>query len=79
MGERASRIRATAGQPFRFSVNPQWNLKDIDGAEKARIVFAVTLRCPLALAFEQLVGGTRGLLADLGGLVQDRRRIGLIQ
>ncbi len=39
-------VRPIAGQPFRFSINPQWNLKDLDGAEKAKIVFTVTLLVP---------------------------------
>ncbi len=39
-------VRPIAGQPFRFSVNPQWNLKDITGANKAKIVFTATLLAP---------------------------------
>ena len=35
----AGRRQATRGQPFRFSVNPQWNVKDVTGATKTRIVF----------------------------------------
>ena len=35
-----------AGQPIRFAVNPQWNLKDITGANKVKMVFTVTLLAP---------------------------------
>ncbi len=39
-------VRPIAGQAFRFSVNPQWNLHNIAGAEKVKIVFGVTLLAP---------------------------------
>ncbi len=39
-------VTPIAGQPVRFSVNPQWNLRDIAGAEKAKIVFGITFLVP---------------------------------
>lgn len=34
------------GQPIRFSVNPQWNLKNIEGANKTKVIFTVTILAP---------------------------------
>jgi len=39
-------VRSIGGQPFRLSVNPQWNLKDITGANKSKIVFTLVLLAP---------------------------------
>lgn len=39
-------VRSIAGQAFRFSVNPQWNLAEITGANKTKIVFTVALLVP---------------------------------
>lgn len=39
-------VRRLGGQPFRFSLNPQWNLADISGSVKSQIVFTVTLLAP---------------------------------
>ncbi len=39
-------VKPIAGQPFRFALNPQWNLKDITGAIETKIVFTVTLLAP---------------------------------
>ncbi len=39
-------VRRIAGQAFRVSVNPQWNLSDIAGADKATIVLGITLLAP---------------------------------
>ena len=39
-------VRPIGRQPFRFSINPQWNVKDITGSEKVKIVFTVTLLAP---------------------------------
>jgi hypothetical protein len=39
-------VRPIAGQPFRFSVNPQWNLKNITGAVESRVIFTVALLVP---------------------------------
>ncbi len=39
-------VRRVAGQPFRFSLNPQWNLADISGSVKSKLVFTVTLLVP---------------------------------
>jgi hypothetical protein len=39
-------VKPIAGQPLRWAVNPQWNLKNIAGADKAKVVFTVTLLVP---------------------------------
>ena len=39
-------VRALGGQPFRFSVNPQWDLADIDGVISSKVMFTVTLLAP---------------------------------
>lgn len=39
-------VRLVGKQPFRFALNPQWNLKDITGADKVKVVFTVTLLAP---------------------------------
>jgi hypothetical protein len=39
-------VRPIAGQAFRFSVNPQWNLKNITGAVKSSVIFTVALLLP---------------------------------
>jgi hypothetical protein len=39
-------VRPIAGQPFRFSANPQWNLKNITGAVESSIIFTVALLVP---------------------------------
>jgi hypothetical protein len=40
-------VRPIAGQPFRFSVNPQWNLKNITGAVQSSVIFTVALLVPV--------------------------------
>jgi hypothetical protein len=39
-------VRKIVDQAFRISVNPQWNLRHITGADKATIVFGLTLLIP---------------------------------
>ncbi len=46
MGFQIGVVRPIGRQPFRFSVNPQWNLTDVTGAENAKIVFGITLVIP---------------------------------
>jgi hypothetical protein len=46
IGFQIGKVQKVAGQPMRFSLNPQWNLKDITGASKAKIVFTVTMLAP---------------------------------
>jgi hypothetical protein len=46
LGFQIGKVLKVAGQPVRFSLNPQWNLKDIDGANKTKVVFTVTLLAP---------------------------------
>lgn len=46
IGFQIGKVRKVAGQPMRFSLNPQWNLKDIEGANKAKIVLTATVLAP---------------------------------
>jgi hypothetical protein len=46
IGFQIGKVLKVAGQPMRLSVNPQWNLKDITGAGKAKIVFTATVLAP---------------------------------
>jgi hypothetical protein len=46
IGFQIGKVLKVAGQPMRLSVNPQWNLKDITGANKAKIVFTATVLAP---------------------------------
>ena len=46
IGFQIGKVLKVAGQPMRLSLNPQWNLKDIEGANKAKIVFTATLLAP---------------------------------
>jgi hypothetical protein len=46
IGFQIGKVQRVAGQAMRFSLNPQWNLKDITGAGKAKIVFTVTMLAP---------------------------------
>lgn len=39
-------VRRVAGQPMRFALNPQYNFKDIEGAEQFKITFTVTVLAP---------------------------------
>lgn len=39
-------VRAVGGQPFRFSVNPQWDLADKPGVASSKVVFTVTMLAP---------------------------------
>jgi hypothetical protein len=39
-------VRVVAKQPFRFYVNPQWNVKNSTGAVKSKVVFGITLLAP---------------------------------
>jgi hypothetical protein len=39
-------VRPIAGQPLRFALNPQYNFKDIDGAEQFKLTFTVTILAP---------------------------------
>ena len=39
-------VRSILKQPFRFYANPQWNIQDITGAVKSKVVIGVTLLAP---------------------------------
>ena len=39
-------VRPVARQPVRFALNPQWNLRNVTGADKVQITFTVTLLAP---------------------------------
>ena len=46
IGFQIGKVLKVARQPMRLSVNPQWNLKDITGASKAKVVFTATVLAP---------------------------------
>ena len=46
LGAQIGVVRAIGGQPFRFSVNPQWDLADIEGSPSSKVVFTVTMLAP---------------------------------
>ena len=46
LGFQIGLVRPIFGQPMRFSVNPQWNLRDRPGTFESKIVFGVTLLAP---------------------------------
>lgn len=39
-------VRPLGGQPFRFSVNPQWDVADLPGVISSKVVFTVTILAP---------------------------------
>ena len=39
-------VQPVAGQPIRFSINPQWNLRELIGQPRSKIIFTVTLLAP---------------------------------
>jgi hypothetical protein len=41
-------VRIVAKQPFRFYVNPQWNVKNITGAVESKVLFGISLLAPAA-------------------------------
>ena len=43
-------VRALGGQPFRFSVNPQWDVADLPGVISSKVVFTVTMLAPSEVA-----------------------------
>jgi hypothetical protein len=47
IGAQIGVVTPVAGQPFRFSVNPQYNLADVTGAGRFKVVVAVALLAPL--------------------------------
>lgn len=46
LGFQLGLVRAIAGQPMRFSINPQWNVRDRAGTFESKIVFGVALLAP---------------------------------
>jgi hypothetical protein len=46
IGFQIGKVQRVAGQAMRFSLNPQWNLADIPGANKSKLVFTVVLLAP---------------------------------
>lgn len=47
IGAQIGVVAPVAGQPFRFSLNPQYNFADVTGAERFKVVFNVALLAPL--------------------------------
>lgn len=46
IGFQLGKVQPVFQQPFRFSVNPQYNLRDLPGSTKLKILFTVTLLAP---------------------------------
>jgi hypothetical protein len=46
IGAQIGKVLAVLGQPMRLSLNPQWNLRDIEGAIETKIVFTATILAP---------------------------------
>jgi len=46
IGAQIGKVLAVLGQPMRLSLNPQWNLRDIEGAVETKIVFTATILAP---------------------------------
>jgi hypothetical protein len=46
LGFQIGKVLPVAGQAMRFALNPQWNLADIPGANKNKIVFTITVLAP---------------------------------
>jgi hypothetical protein len=46
LGVQLGVVHALGGQPFRFSLNPQWDVADIQGAVSSKVVFTVTMLAP---------------------------------
>jgi len=47
LGFQVGVVRSVAKQPFRFAVNPQWNVRDKAGTPDVKVVFTVTLLSPV--------------------------------
>jgi len=47
IGAQIGVVTPVAGQPFRFSLNPQYNFADVTGAGRFKVVFTVALLAPL--------------------------------
>ena len=46
VGFQLGKVVKVSGQPMRFAVNPQYNLRDLPGAERFSLVFTATLLLP---------------------------------
>jgi hypothetical protein len=46
IGLQLGKVQKVAGQPMRFSVNPQYDMKDLPGASRFKVVFTVQLILP---------------------------------
>ena len=46
IGVQLGKVQRVAGQPMRFAVNPQYDLKDLPGASRFKVSFTVTLLLP---------------------------------
>jgi len=47
IGAQIGVVTPVAGQPFRFSLNPQYNFADVTGTERFKVVLTVALLAPL--------------------------------
>ena len=46
IGFQIGKVQRVAGQAMRFALNPQWNLRNVTGADKVQVTFTVTLLAP---------------------------------
>jgi hypothetical protein len=46
IGVQLGKVLPVAKQPMRFAVNPQYDLKDLPGGSRLKILFTVTLLLP---------------------------------
>ena len=46
IGFQIGKVLSLAGQPMRLSLNPQWNLREIEGATETKIVFTAAILAP---------------------------------
>lgn len=46
LGFQIGAVRSVGGQPMRFALNPQYNFRDLTGADKFKLTFTVTLLAP---------------------------------
>ena len=46
IGVQLGKVQAVGGQPMRFAVNPQYDLKDLPGASRFKVLLTIQLLLP---------------------------------
>ena len=46
IGFQVGKVTNLGGQAMRLSLNPQWNLRDIEGLNKFKVVFTIAILAP---------------------------------